>query len=156
MMLSIDPGVGGTGFAVWQRGKLTEAGTIHFDGNLIHWEDKARDILLKFSSLLRFHDVDDLVIEYPSFMGGTGGHMVASSGDLVKLAVLTGMITGSAILQGVAVEPVPVGNWKGQLPKAVCVNRIKKILPAWALLGKLSDHAWDAIGIGLWKLGKFK
>ena len=158
MMLSVDPGIH-TGWALWGAARLYEYGTINFDGNLLHWEDKARDVSIKFDNLFKHisgpENIKEVVIEFPGYMAGTGGHMVATSGDLVKLAVITGMLMNCAMMNGASVEPVPVNRWKGQLPKEVCHERIKKVLKD-TQFEKTSSHSLDAIGIGLWKLGRFK
>ncbi len=153
MMLSVDPGIH-TGYALWYKQKLEKVGTLNFKGIL--WEDKAYSVLKQFDFLLRTTatDVTEVVIEFPGYMHGTGGHMVATSGDLVKLAVMTGMLMSCAKLYGARVVAVPVNQWKGQLPKDVCKARVLRKMPGMGM-EKLSDHAWDAIGIGLWKLGRF-
>ena len=149
-MLSVDPGVTGTGYAIWSDGNLSHWGTFYPNLPKAGWLQKALSIKVKFSDLLS-PDITRLIIEYPVFMRGTGGYMVASAGDLCKLAVLTGMILGQFPHRRIVlVEP---SQWKGQLPKSVCRSRIENILGV--TFSDTSNHAIDAIGIGLWSMGRF-
>ncbi len=154
MILSVDPGVGGTGYAVWGE-KLVDFGTLHFSVGVLHWEDRVQNVAVKFSNLFRLYKISKVVMEFPNYMHGTQGRMVAESGDLIKLAVLTGMLMQCTMSEGVEFEPVYPGTWKGQLPKIVCENRIRKILGKQFPKDRISNHAIDAIGIGLWAQGKF-
>jgi hypothetical protein len=49
-------------------------------------------------------------------------------------------------------------KWKGNLPKKICKDRCKAVLtPEELARVKTEDHnVWDAIGIGLWYLGRLK
>ncbi len=152
MKITIDPGVGGTGWALWNaKWGLLKNGVIHeaYGGqetdDLIIWKHRA----IKVSERVRemcWKGVDELYIEYPSVFGGG---VAAQSGAVVKLACLVGMICGSAGVN--YFELVPVHAWKGNLPKDVVQRRIKKLLPN----AKAESHDWDAIGIGLYKKGVF-
>ena len=81
------------------------------------------------------------------------GQVAAESGALVKLSQTIGRITQILIDAGCKVELIEVAKWKGTLPKEVCERRIRRLLPR--IPEKQSNHAIDAIGIGLFKLGKF-
>jgi hypothetical protein len=97
------------------------------------------------------HAWEVVAIETPMFMPGTRqGAMVALRGDLVKLAMLTGLLMG--YLRDPCIL-VPVNQWKGQLPKKVVERRVKDVITAkLAKRMELRSHMWDAVGIGLYAL----
>lgn len=106
--------------------------------------------------------IRNIYIEWPSFFGGSArGYASAARDDIVKLSIATGYII--AWLEKCRggrpgeIIPVPVRNWKGQLPKDVVIQRIKKLLGTAACyrLG-VKTHAYDAIGIGLYAKGHFQ
>lgn len=157
LILAVDPGANGTGWALLNSGdgRLIEWGTIH--GQSSEWDRKSIQILVQYEKLLGKHYIGQVFMESPVFMRGYGGYTTASTGDLVKLAMLCGaMFFMSSRIHGTVL--VPPSSWKGQLPKKVCNNRVLKILQAQSTyqpLGRISNHALDAIGIGLWALGRF-
>lgn len=146
--ISIDPGLNGTGYAIWdKKWNLLDNGVIIFsdryelETRINLYSSAVRNLVLK-------NHCKFLYIEYPAFFNTVKGSVTASGGGLVKLSVLIGAICGrSRILY----EFVPVVKWKGQLPKKVVENRIKGILPKV----NAKSHDWDAIGIGLYKKGVF-
>jgi hypothetical protein len=157
-IIAIDPGVGGTGYAIFDNGILVKFGTVKAIGN--EWLYKCSNILFLLDGQINgFYQVEKVLIECPQFMSGSSGRMVAARGDLVKLTLLTGMILQKFMVKyGVsAIELVEPSKWKGQLPKSVCNNRVLKILKSKnnSLPLKFDDHGLDAVGIGLWKLGEF-
>lgn len=155
-MISVDPGVGGTGVAVWKGSKLYESATLH--SYLEIWERKAFEIADEF--LRRYVEpfkAHTIVLEKPAFMAGAGGTMVARSGDLVKLCLLTGMLVQAARQKETEIRLVLPTQWKGQLPKDVTKRRVIEALgyENQTMSAKHSDHAFDAVGIGLWVQGRF-
>jgi len=158
--LSVDPGVNGTGWAKWKNGNFVGYGTLHYK-QTGEWLLHAREIVVAFAELVRLHKAMKLVIECPVFMRGYGGYTTASTGDLVKLTLLTGMLVESFFehAPGEDVVLVEPSKWKGQLPKDVCRKRVEaELKTSFDLLLKerISSHAVDAIGIGLWAHGRFK
>lgn len=155
MKLSVDPGVTGTGYAVWKHRKLHHCGTI-YPAKTENWGLRAESIVDKFEDQLMMDCCfDKMTIECPTFMRGYGGYTTASTGDLVKLTLLTGMLVQSfSHWQGGVVALVEPSKWKGQLPKEVCRNRVLQTLPGLTN-ETMSSHAFDAIGIGLWEQGRF-
>lgn len=156
-LLAIDPGVIGTGWAVFNKEHklLIAHGTVRPLNKSKDWLDRAIEVTERlFTATVEEYPIENIYIECPRFMGGTAGLMVASRGDLVKLCLLTGMIlcTVTQNISPTIALPEP-SEWKGQLPKEVCQERIEKILKR-SFKGD-SNHAVDAIGIGLWALGRF-
>lgn len=101
--------------------------------------------------------------EFPEFQTSAARSMGWMRGDLQKLTFLTGVLARAVTrhtnhdIQQATFEPVPVSQWKGQLPKDVVQRRIEKELglPNTRNLD-IKTHAWDAVGIGLWRLGVFE
>jgi hypothetical protein len=84
--------------------------------------------------------------------------------DLLDLACLVGRLQGRLEEKGVDVELVYPRTWKGTVPKDIHNKRVLAALSKeeLALLPKRPrakdfDHnLLDAVGIGLWKLGRIK
>ena len=161
-ILSIDPGLGGTGFALWLDGKLQKVGIIKPRSTDSDYYDRGMSIAEGYNNLLveiepKRSDVENLnvvYIEYPAFFGGAGGTMVAARGDLVKLSWIAGTICGLSIARNWIPIMVNVHDWKGQLPKDVVISRIKDKYPEVGVFD-IQSHAWDAVGIGLYAQGRF-
>lgn len=86
--------------------------------------------------------------ELPQFFNSAHGTMVAAQEGLVKLTMLVGYFGGMCTHYGVSFSPIKVQDWKGQLPKEVVKNRIRKILRKKQHV-LLSKDMWDAVGIGI-------
>jgi len=78
---------------------------------------------------------------------------------LVKLAACAGGLVAIASSLGAEIIPVEISAWKGQLPKKVTERRIRRVLArreaGEAVLEGHSEHAIDAVGIGLFCRGEF-
>ena len=152
-LLSVDPGVEGTGWAYFRNGIFKYAGTITPQGRDDQWVERMYSVANRFQSLVELYPgLDYVVMECPAFHGGVAGMVVASSGSLVKLSLLTGALLNICRAKGFTPTLTKPAEWKGQLPKDVTKKRCEEILKT-KLDG--TDHACDAIGIGLWALGKF-
>lgn len=133
-LLAVDPGKR-TGFALFESTTLVRCGTV------------------KSSDLHMLPDADELVIEVPR-----SRRRHPRPNDVLDLALLAGKIVGRYPKSALTVAPE---KWKGQLPKDVCWKRVRACL--WpdelqivdAPLTPLDHNARDAIGIGLWHLGRF-
>lgn len=156
IMVSVDPGVTGTGVAVWKNHTLYASLTLHSYKE--EWEERAFEIADQFFKEIEPYKPGIVILEKPSFMAGVGGTMVARSGDLVKLCMLTGMLIHAARQTNCLVKLVLPTQWKGQLPKDVTKKRVLDILGInhQTMNLKHSDHAFDAVGIGLWQQGRFQ
>lgn len=75
--------------------------------------------------------------------------------DLITLALLTGQIAAHYPNH----QLVPPEQWKGQMPKDVCWRRVlTRLLPTEMALVRTAGADWncrDAVGLGLWALGRF-
>jgi Holliday junction resolvasome RuvABC endonuclease subunit len=156
-ILSIDPGLSGTGWAEWWDGKLTRVGVVPAtktpeSGLLADQCEQVADRLKRMLDKPLF--MDEVYIEMPQMMTNVKG-IAAQAGAVYKLAFLVGYLARE-FLPG-TVHTVTVAEWKGQLPKDVVQRRIERDL------GKrtceklnIKSHAWDAVGIGLWAVGRWR
>lgn len=132
-LIAIDPGAR-TGYALFEDAVLVRAGTV------------------RGHELFTLPEADEAVVEMP-----TARRRHPRPDDILKLAALA----GQCVARYRTCTTVSPQRWKGQLPKAVCQKRVfsrltkKEItLASWGLV-KLDHNAWDAIGIGLYFLGRF-
>src|SRR6266540_651688 len=157
MLLSIDPGLGGTGWAIW-RGqvelKLHMAGVITASKRSENFVIRADDIATQLHQMTQRHGGNHLteykaICEFPDFQDSGVRSMGWRSGDLQKLTYLVGVL--AATLYCDEFIPVKPHRWKGQLPKRVVEARLLKKIGAarCAVLG-IKTHACDTVGIGQW------
>ncbi len=148
--IAVDPGVGGTGLAHWAyRAKLPH-GLICLRPDSpsgASWGTRVKELYLKFERALRAWSPAVVYIEEPSAWQSPRGVASAYSGDLIKLAMLTGAYYHIASLYA-EVTLVPVSRWKGQLPKRVVMGRIKRFTGC----DYDKEHIADAVGIGIYVL----
>lgn len=145
--ITIDPGLAGTGYAVWTpHWQLIDHGVI--TSREEEWTSKGPDIVARLAERAMHFDAGVGYVELPQLFQSAGGLVTANSGALVKLAWFVGFICGR---MPCPVELVGVNEWKGQLPKAIVQKRILKRMPGC----RAKSHDWDAIGIGLYKAGRF-
>jgi len=155
--LTIDPGLGGTGWCYWTRlgrsnptpdghGVLKAAGRGP-------WQKRATQIVGDFGDLLdrwKIGSACGIVIEFPMVWAGSAKSLSsAERGDLFKLSYLIGGL-GSRVALATGREPrlVTPNEWKGQLPKRVVVQRVEKLTGI-----AFADHEADACGIGMYLIG---
>jgi Holliday junction resolvasome RuvABC endonuclease subunit len=149
-MISIDPGMH-TGWAYWEDGELADYGQYS-----IKHDDLGKDLHALFqdiSMLFARLKPDRILVEFPNMWAGSAVSAAASaSGDLLKLAAMVGGIMALGHEIGSTVSIVLPAKWKGQLDKDAVKVRVKRSLG----IDEKSSHMNDAIGIGLWALGKFR
>ena len=165
--ISIDPGLGGTGYAIWSRERATklenpiESGSIQapVDGRL---EVRMAWLCVAIRHICSQHSVLELVIEQPQFMEGGKGLVAARDGDLVTLSILVGALCGSLwrcengrdIAASYGTHLVPVNVWKGNMSKDLTDTRVRSKLPKWKNQSD-TTHESDAVGLGLYAKGMF-
>jgi hypothetical protein len=153
-IITIDPGVY-IGFALWEASKF-KRGTLMYPLKYGHIHHKQHEkTFYDFKRMINLQQpILTAYIENSKLMKNSKkGQVAAESGALVKLSQTIGRITQILVDTGCKVELIEVAKWKGTLPKEVCERRIRRLLPR--IPEKQSNHAIDAIGIGLFKLGKF-
>jgi hypothetical protein len=136
MIIGIDPGLRCTGVAA-------------FDGNewaVLSIRPKAHDLvgrIVEICARLANRGPWDLaVIERPQVY--RQGLMKGDPNDLVDLAVLVGALTVTLNAKRTLL-PRPA-QWKGQVPKEIHHDRIRKQVPGV----EGSKDALDAVGLALW------
>jgi len=143
--MTVDPGLQGTGYAVWRFYELKETGVITSKAK--EWWERAYSIAGTLYLRGSFSEI--VYVEHMEYFGGSK-NLAWKTGDLQRTTYLEGCIAGRFNEANIVV-PIPVREWKGQLPKAVVIRRIQKELGKEVCedLG-IVTHAWDAVGIGLW------
>lgn len=161
-LLTIDPGIGSTGWAYWDTSSLEPRATGIIKTSPAVWSlhAKAQGVSLVHDvlSVNRKRRSMQIFCEFPSFFAGNSGGMAASqSGSIQKLAYLVGVYSAmmTAEFPTSVFTPILVRDWKGQLPKEVVIRRIKSILGEHACK-QFQKDIWDAVGIGLAIKGVFK
>ncbi len=144
-VLTIDPGIAGTGWAYWEKEELISTGIIKPSSHM-PWESKSKFVMVKLKDIMAEKKPHAVYVELPESFGGARGMATSGGGSLVKLTLLVG-----AIMHEFMAIPVGIRAWKGQLPKHIVEKRVKELLPNC----KATSHAMDAVGIGLYVQGRF-
>lgn len=126
------------------------------DKNIDHWLTRAKITLFTVKAYILKYQPRVLICEQPEMFFSGKGVVTAASGSLNKLSFMVGAIWTVCMENDVAFYHAPVTKWKGQLPKDMTIQRIKKIYGnAGKVPPKLKLHEWDALGIALWWKGLF-
>lgn len=137
--VSVDPSTTTPGVALWEGQELKRAYCL-----------KAKEL----PGLIQQEQCDHVVIELPQVYRNT-----RNPAAIIKLAFAAGMITASFNPEQITTY-LP-RTWKGQVPKDIMVGRIiAKVTDAE--MGNVTvpgnkKHAldmWDAVGIGLYHVGR--
>lgn len=157
-VLAIDPG-SVTGWSYFVNGKLTKCGYVSI-------EKIFKQTLWETFGIASFKEVE-VILEgpaiYPVGKKQKGGKI--SDKDIVKLALRTGEIR--QLLRGAGADTSYTDQpkeWKGNVPKEVTKKRVLAVLDGdetkliystmSARSKDLNHNMVDAVGIGLWKLGR--
>lgn len=147
-LISIDPGVC-TGIAWWHIGGLYGAGACTVD-----------DVHLVEPYGLYYREDMSVVCELPQVY--RNAQSKGDPNDLIKVAVEVGQWKERALRYGCPWTEVKPAYWKGQVPKPVHHARILRTLnererayvEGIKLPASKMHNVMDAIGLGLWKLGR--
>jgi Holliday junction resolvasome RuvABC endonuclease subunit len=151
MLLCIDPGIRGTGLALFTLSEPYPCKVQTIVPNpKDSWNSRAYQCVTSFENfLMRHKNIAEVYLELPAFFAGTKrGIQAARNGDLVKLAMLTGMLYWVVISNSIEINTVDPIEWKGTRSKEASHKLIRNVLPH--LDRNISEHALDAIGIGLY------
>jgi len=156
VLISVDPGINGCGVAYFIGDKLVKAMYVK--------NPAKKDILPGYRAFSMAQAVigtkaepwnDQLVLEYPQIYRGPRAN---NPNNLLTLALVDGALMG--LFGNHAILYLPHA-WKGSVDPDVCVARVQARLSA-AEMGQvelpaasLAHNVWDAIGIGLFHLGRF-
>lgn len=162
-VLTIDPGLGGTGWASWEASsweklcKPVASGAIEVASCDLKrdWWWRMDWLCDQMMGVVFQEKTNAYFIEQPQYMPGGVGITAAERGDLIKLAMLAGGICSRISYNHASTPwfPVPVSEWKGQLAKDICADRASRKLNM-SFKGK-TTHEADAIALGLYCKGFF-
>lgn len=150
--MSIDPGLSGSGYAIWEKDRLQKSGVVASRAK--GWREQGEQVAAELHSISRAHTVEKVFCEYPEYFQSAGGLVTARSGSLVKLAWFCGFLNALFATEFIPFEFVEVNLWKGQLKKDIVEQRVKRILRCKT--DTIVSHAIDAVGIGLFVHGRMK
>lgn len=183
MLLALDPGTNSPGIALFENGQLRAANRIQGSNYRLlpdgqRWLEVAKSIATWLQIMGCDDLINDLVFEKPQWYAAT-----KSKGDPNQLAGVAGVaaatcgILATLSCDGFRIKSPTPAEWIGQLSKVcpVCKGKAKKKCPecrgsAWetprgrrirsrlspAELALVPDQndAIDAVGLGLWALGR--
>lgn len=166
-VIAIDTGLNELGWAAWlgeDADKLAHwpiapsaAGVVRVPlaeavRSKVDWTTRAKMILSEFMvQASGLHECKVHVMEMPEFRAGDAvGHAAAAGESLGMLYFMCGMHCRLAdTLNAMPVFFKP-REWKGQLPKRVVQQRLESAIGDSDGRGEfITEHAWDAVGIGL-------
>lgn len=162
-LLSVDPGIRGCGVALFVDDLLGKAeyvrNTCPKGNRAAEAESMAANIYYYAYKDL----INDLAVEWPRIYASRirEGSSKEDPNDLLALAGVVSAVAGKLNVWSTSYCP---SEWKGQLTKEACHERIKSRLTPIELAiledaskaaGKTYAHnVWDAVGIGLHHLGR--
>lgn len=154
LIMMVDPGFNGTGWAFWNGTAFPTTGRFSLK------RDKVSDIVQRinkmsdeFNALIQIArdtwKVKKVIIEGTDFRPGSlKGSVAASSGAVVKLSYLVGSYVSVCRYNDVECEIIEASSWKGNLPKEVVGERIYRLNCT-----RYREHEEEAVGMGFGKLG---
>lgn len=149
-VITIDPGVREAGLAVWKElrphvAHIPLRAEVLKTKPTLDWGCAMFDLVEQVEHRLAKHRPNWVVMEWQEVWTTSAASMAsASTGNLLKLTLATGMLVRLADARGAAIVLAKPGEWKGQLSKAAVIKRITRAT------GKTyRSHAADAVGIGL-------
>lgn len=156
-IFAIDPGIVRSGIAVFEDGRLARAASPK--NSLGPREPVLERARCMAAQLILAAQVDvtrdDVVlVEWPQVYQRGASRTKGDPNDLLPLAAVAGAV--AALVPVATIEVVSPARWKGQVPKSVMVERVKTRLSRAeiAFAADISADGWDAVGIGLWKVGR--
>lgn len=170
MILAVDPGIRGCGCAVFDGGKLVKAAYVP---NLVEEGNRACEAASMAAGVERWFrglfdpawfKLDALALEWPHIYAKRirEGKTKEDPNDLLALCGVQASI--ATLLEEAETYSYLPAEWKGQMKKEPCHQRIadRLAVPEQNVLilasdeaGSLSHNIWDAVGIGLFHLGRF-
>jgi hypothetical protein len=166
-LLAVDPGIRGCGLAIFYDGVLSvavyEKNPIRSGAGVFEVERMARAAVEALGASLAAHgNVIDLALEFPRIY--TAGKGKGDPNDLTPLAGVVSAIAAHVQAafphrQGRITTYSP-RDWKGTIDPEKLILRVRERLTPeerGAVLlpcASLAHNVWDAIGIGLAKLGR--
>lgn len=153
MIFTLDPGVKCAGCALFEDdGELTYAWLV--EGK--DWVSTANEVVRTFP--VNACVVGEFVFEHMQVYKETSPGI---ADDLILLSLMAGRVSGMLSTWVRKVTSYTPATWKGQIPKKIMIERIKKSLSSEEFLRVETPRAqskahnvFDAVGIGLFHLRK--
>ena len=153
-ILAVDPGYGGTGWALFINDRYIKSDVIRISlivRSKFDEEAVSKIMMYGFQDVIKETKPDKVIIETPSFWPSSKKSYTATAkGDLFKLIMLVGMFFAVCTFNNVECKTVKANIWKGQLSKKAVKNRLRRYLNL-----EFREHEADAVGLGLYELGRF-
>lgn len=155
-ILCVDPGLRGCGAAVFDGGFLVRAGYVENPVSSGRGY-KAHSEMGEAVSRWLDKDVDRVIIEHPRIYPGTA-QQKGDLNDLLDVAAVGAAVASWCNFR--ETETLFPMDWKGQVPKEVMTERIRRALSEIERLNilkcksSLMHNVLDACGIGLYRLGR--
>ncbi len=147
IVMGIDPSINDCGVSVFKEKRCIVYRLLHPDKGAKNFQTKSLSLFADIIELTDRYSVETIILEIPEYWG-TAGFIARESGSLFKMSFLCGMIYTFNLYEQMTVELVTPREWKGQMPKDVCRNRLKKYyidrIPEFMTL---NHNIVDAIGI---------
>lgn len=143
-LVALDPALARCGIAVYRSGRLVMATTLSAET-----QERA---LEQLSALLALFEPETLAVEVPQDYADS--HATHRS-----LEGLRGMVAHAARqCRRARVKRYTPNAWKANVPKRVCEKRIRLALTPseQATVLGAKDDTWDAVGVGLFCLGRLR
>lgn len=152
--LFIDPSIHSMGIAIWPgrrwKKRKSPSYTDLFRSKGNDWLQRSHYQINELKAVFNGWSPDRVYCEVPQFYETHKGMASQRSGSIGKLCVFVGMVV--QLFGEERIRLVTPNEWKGQLPKKIVTSRIRKILGVKECKKYRAD-IWDAVGIGLWKMG---
>ena len=160
-ILAVDPGVE-MGYAIFalETKTLVKCGAIIPPGNK-EWGARTDEVMTQLylqGVLWGGKMIETCYCEWPAYFDTAGGRMAAVKDSLQKIVFIVGRVAEMCYQHSIDFGFVPVNDWKGQMSKDAVIWRLKnKKLQDFEirLAEAAGTHAWDAVGIGCYVLGRF-
>ena len=161
-LLAIDPGLRNPAYALFRDGVLVRASRVKIPGTThsLALGPRMVEVAMLIKQAVGLDAVDDYVTEWPRVYRGIKG-----KGDPADLFPLAGVGMYLAGHYRVFADAPTAPEWIGNLPKTTTGNPLDSIRGhrIWSRLSDeersrvtLSHDAVDAVGLGLWKLGRLE
>ena len=153
MILAIDPGKKIVGWAVFEGSHLSDCGLLR--------AETPKEMLMQ-SDRAGIRDIEwtEVIVECPQAYTQRD-RQKGPQQDLIDIAIVGGLVAGFAVSNMPTITFVHPHAWKGSVEKDAMSRRILKRLDRVEVAiverlrpASLVHNAVDAVGLGLWKLGR--
>lgn len=149
-LLAVDPGVHQCGCAHFLDGRLVDAALVVRDRN--HWGDGPAGTVESVGIWFGLRP-DQFAVERQRVYPGRQGRRTDPN-DLLDLSLVTGGLIYA--FRQAKTKVIYPADWKGQTPKKVMNHRVfsRLTVEEQLALGTKNHNVLDAVGIGLYYLGR--